>query len=334
MGKLLGLTVGHLTVGRVGSPINWFANWFASASDDAHAHADRLRRLSFALWVGDHNQYVGALQGMLIESVVAGFKFGYADWRYSDDLRASVQVEALRCTRVLAVRVAAEHLTALWPVAIAELQRVLLAPLEARPALLLAACQLVDTLLTVLPDAFSPFEWMFVPSWTAPSWAAPSWAPVDCGSATRRLEHQAATSAAAPSTAPTTAPSPAFSSTSPPHVYASPSTLVPPAEFAALLEPLAQLTSPSTPPCHGGGLLRPSADGRRRPSLGMRTLSHASELAPFASNLHRHLAASAILPRCAEVDLPLLDVLLGCEFVAPSEAELMLAPHLLSTLEG
>ena len=50
-------------------------------------------------------------------------------------MRASVQVEALRCTRVLAVRVAAEHLTALWPVAIAELQRVLLAPLEARPAL-------------------------------------------------------------------------------------------------------------------------------------------------------------------------------------------------------
>ena len=109
---------------------------------------------------------------------------------------------------------------------------------------------------------------------------------------------------------------------------------MPPAEFAALLEPLAQLASPSMPPCHGGGLLRPSADGRRRPSLGMRTLSHASELAPFASNLHRHLAASAILPRCAEVDLPLLDVLLGCEFVAPSEAELMLAPHLLSTLEG
>jgi hypothetical protein len=50
--------------------------------------------------------------------------------------------------------------------------------------------------------------------------------------------------------------------------------------------------------------------------------------------MRKLLAASAILPRCAEVDLPLLDVLLGCEFVAPSEAELMLAPHLLSTFEG
>ncbi len=309
--------------------------------------------------------------------MASGIACRYADWRL-EGVRATVQVEALLCTRVLAVRVAAEHLTALWPVAMAELQRVLLAPLEARPALLLAACQLVDTLLAVLPDTFSPFGWMFVPG-TAPHAAgavadpaagdagalsfepqpaapaapyqqrrqhspvllttalppaitsAVSSAPFDFGGETRRFERFEDDVA----TAPSSAPSPAPSSASPPRILAEASTRVPPAEFAALLEPLAQLASPTTaPPPRGGGLLRPSADGRRRPSLGMRALSHASELAPFASNLHRHLAASAILPRCAEVDLPLLEVLLGCEFVAPNEAEAMLAPHLLATLEG
>ena len=72
-------------------------------------------------------------------------------------------MQALLAMRVLAVRVATEHLISLWPIAMAELQRALLAPHATRPALLLAACQLIDTVLTVHPDDFSQFGWMFVP---------------------------------------------------------------------------------------------------------------------------------------------------------------------------
>ena len=52
--------------------------FFASKPADAEAQADLLRRVAFALWVGDHNQYVGALQGMLLDRLVAAFKFGNA----------------------------------------------------------------------------------------------------------------------------------------------------------------------------------------------------------------------------------------------------------------
>ncbi|EOD25495.1 hypothetical protein EMIHUDRAFT_457535 [Emiliania huxleyi CCMP1516] len=106
--------------------------------------ADLLRRLAFALWVGEHNQYVGALQGLVIDKLVAAFKYGAALEGWSAAVRWGVQVAALQCARVLVVRVAPENLTALWPIMIAELQRVLLEPREAPPALLLAACQLVD----------------------------------------------------------------------------------------------------------------------------------------------------------------------------------------------
>ena len=150
--------IGLLLSGKYGK----VAGWFASKASEAEAFADLLRRLSFALWVGEDNQYVGALQGMLIDRVVAGFKFGQGN-RGFDAVRWVVQVQALLAMRVLAVRVATEHLISLWPIAMAELQRVLLAPHATRPALLLAACQLIDTVLTVHPDDFSQFGWMFVP---------------------------------------------------------------------------------------------------------------------------------------------------------------------------
>lgn len=49
-----------------------------------------LRRLSFAVWAGEYNQYVGALQGLLIERVVAGFKYGLGVEK-ADDARWMVQ---------------------------------------------------------------------------------------------------------------------------------------------------------------------------------------------------------------------------------------------------
>ena len=104
-------------------------------------------------------------------------------------------------------------------------------------------------------------------------------------------------------------------------------------EFGALLEPLARLTpaprTPHRPRLRRPSLLRPSADGRRRPLLGLRTLRDASELAPFARALHAHLGASAVLPRAAELDTPLVELLLGCEFLPPAEVAPLLKPHLL-----
>jgi len=301
--------VATLLSGKLGKSIGWLA----SKASEAEAFADCLRRLSFALWVGEFNQYVGALQGMLIEKVVAAFKFGTGSER-ADGVRWVVQVQALLATRVLAMRVASEHLTALWPIVMAELQRILLLPCVARPALLLAACQLIDTVLTVLPDEFSPFGWMFVPH---------------------------------------------SSSTSTLHS-------LPESEFAALLDPLARLAQESRVGCPGSiaagqhgrgiptdsctpscgatrsceveiavpvpvarrsGLLKPSSDGRRRPLLGLRSLQHASCLAPFAAQLRMHLSTSALLPRATEIDVPTLELLIGCEFLSAREADAWLEDH-------
>jgi len=208
---------------------------------------------------------------MLLDRLVAAFKFGLNG---DAAVRHGVQVKALQCARVLAVRVAAEHLTALWPVVMAELQRVLLSACDEPPQLLLAACQLIDTLLTVLPDEFSSFGWMFVP------------------------------------------PPPLIAAASPPS-----------SDFAALLAPLAAQPislddARAAGLSHGfGGLLRPSADGRRRPLLGLHSLVDKGELAPFAAHLSAHLARSALQARGSELDSQLLDTLLGCHFLSGGEAD-------------
>lgn len=76
------------------------AGFFASRQQEAEAQADLLRRLAFALWVGERNQYVGALQGMLIDRLVAAFKFGSAAGDGAASVRWIVQV---RKTRVMHV---------------------------------------------------------------------------------------------------------------------------------------------------------------------------------------------------------------------------------------
>ena len=82
--------VSTLLSGKLGKTVGWFA----SKASEAEAHADLLRRLSFALWIGEYNQYVGALQGMLIEKVANGFKFAQGSERW-DGVRWVVQVQAL-----------------------------------------------------------------------------------------------------------------------------------------------------------------------------------------------------------------------------------------------
>ena len=197
-----------------------------------------------------------------------------------------MQAQALLCVRVLAVRVAPEHLTALWPIAMAELQRVLLAPATAPPPLLLAACQLIDTLLCVLPDDFSSFGWMFVPA-----------APVAGGGRRRRSVRHCR----------------------PPRAARKDGL----AGDAAADAGDAADDAAAAPPSRG--LLRPSADGRRRPLLGLRKIESAADLAPFASELHNHLARSALQRRGGEVDRPMVDRLIGCEFLAPHLAHEELA---------
>jgi len=213
----------------------------------------------------------------------------------------------LLCMRVLILRIAPEHLTAVWPVVMAELQRLLLYPHATRPTLLLSACQLIDILLTVLPEDFAPFGWMFIPQ--VPSTLATE-ANVDnneishddhcdCSQYSREIGGDACYVM------------------SPTHK----------SEFTALLQPLCTLGARAEVSHGFHGLLQPSVDGRRRPLLGMRTLHHVSELAPFASRLTSHLKTSVLLPRSAEVDMPFLELVLGCEFIPAKEAAATFAPH-------
>lgn len=188
------------------------------------------------------------------------------------------QMQALLCMRVLTLRIAPEHLGAVWPVVMAELQRLLLFPHATRPALLLSVCQLIDILLTVLPEDFAPFGWMFIPQ--VPSTLATN---VDHNEISHddhyeRSQHSREISGDA------------CYIMSPTHT----------SEFTALLQPLCALGARAEGPHEFHGLLQPSADGRRRPLLGMRAVHHVSELAPFASRLRSHLKTSVLLPRSAE----------------------------------
>ena len=334
------------------------AGWFANKSAEAEAQADLLRRLSFAVWAGEQNQYVGALQGLLIDRVVAGFKYGLSGEK-EDPARWVVQVQSFLCVRVLAVRVAPVHLTALWPIAMAELQRILLNAEQARPDLLLAACQLVDTLLAAHPDDFSAFQWMFVPN---PQEAPPQGPP--------------SALAASASVAPIPAPGPTSVGSSPlplgfPSFPPSPSahgacdcsasfhvSSRSHIGFSALLTPLCAPASRRSPMDHGAasgaaivdaasgaacgacgasvatmarrsnsrhtGLLRPSEDGRRRPLLGMQTLLRASDLAPFAEELSTHLAVSALHHGAADLDFQLVSEL---QYTVPIHFQLVYRTH-------
>lgn len=242
--------------------------------------------------------------------------------------------QALLCVRVLAVRVAPEHLTSLLPIAMSELQRIFLNVESTVPELLLAACQLIDTLLAAHPDDFSAFSWMFVPSpSSAHSTPPPAAEPYSSDPSAHRTV--AAPASAAPSAAPSSVQ---LSATWPPSPSATTCQCgghsqlagaggrhegngrarAPLRDFAALLSPLCafaseQLSEEFVSEADGTsstraltGLLQPSADGRRRPLLGMRMLLHARDLAPFAEELHRHLAHSSLQRRAAELDVEMV----------------------------
>ncbi|KAJ1636984.1 hypothetical protein T492DRAFT_955515 [Pavlovales sp. CCMP2436] len=94
---------------------------FASKEAEAASGALLLKRLAFLLYAGERDQYVGALQGVIFKKLVASLK-------YSSLHAHVVQAEVLLVVRVLAVRVTPRHLQALWPIALAELKRVLAQP--------------------------------------------------------------------------------------------------------------------------------------------------------------------------------------------------------------
>ena len=52
----------------------------------------------------------------------------------------------------------------------------------------------------------------------------------------------------------------------------------------------------------------------------MRMCMQAAELAPFASELHTHLTLSALSSRGAELDMRVLDIVLGCAFLHAGES--------------
>lgn len=280
-------------------------HWFMGAAERAGRQADLLRRLAFALWAGEHSQYVGALQGMLLDRLVAAFKYGRGGEGEggcgSAAGRARVQAEALLASRVLCCRVAPEQLVSFRPVLIAELQRVLLTPEETPPAVLLAACQLVDVLLAVHPSSEGFPGWIFVPRGDGRAAHGDFVAllhpllPADEGGTLEADQARGSGDASMED----------FKTTAIPRQ--------------------AEASRAAAPPA--GGLLRPSPHGRRRPLLGLQRLTHMRELVPFATQLRAHLARAALQTRGCEVDWEVVDQLLGCAFLSEAEALLELAPY-------
>eukprot|EP00736_Rhodelphis_marinus_P001061 Rmarinus@m.5389 len=110
-----------------------------------------LKRLSFVLWSGTQDKYVGSLPAIL-EKLVESIRFSSAE---------RVHCQVLLCLRVLVARISPGHLNLYWPMVLTELIRVFDAR-ERSPTLILSALKFLDLLLVLQPEAFHFHRWMLI----------------------------------------------------------------------------------------------------------------------------------------------------------------------------
>jgi hypothetical protein len=140
-------------------------NAFKRSPSAARERADGLRRLAFALWCGDFEQHRSALP-TVVEALVEALQAAEAaenGTTADHEQAAPILVAVFLCMRVVALRVAEEHLAPFWPLVTAEMLRVLAADSNFREhtKVLWAAQQLLSLLRLLKPVAFVTFEQMF-----------------------------------------------------------------------------------------------------------------------------------------------------------------------------
>ncbi|ORY00279.1 hypothetical protein K493DRAFT_392010 [Basidiobolus meristosporus CBS 931.73] len=131
---------------------------FSSKEQEMLNRVQMLRRLSFIIFSGTHDQYLSILptiQEKLVELVKSN----------AEEL---VHVEIYLCLRVLLVRIAPRHLANFWPVLLTELIRLFEmfrqkgVENSLQCDLMLAACKFLDLVFTLGTDEFQIHQWIFI----------------------------------------------------------------------------------------------------------------------------------------------------------------------------
>ncbi|KAK9768419.1 hypothetical protein K7432_000963 [Basidiobolus ranarum] len=131
---------------------------FSSKEQEMLNRVQMLRRLSFIIFSGTHDQYLAILptiQEKLVELV-------------KSNVEELVHVEIYLCLRVLLVRISHRHLTNFWPVLLTELIRLFEmfrqkgVENSLQCDLMLAACKFLDLVFTLGTDDFQIHQWIFI----------------------------------------------------------------------------------------------------------------------------------------------------------------------------
>ncbi|KIL71408.1 hypothetical protein M378DRAFT_188883 [Amanita muscaria Koide BX008] len=135
------------------------ANIFTNREYEMLLRSVNVRRLSFALFAGDKNQFLTQLPTILEKLV--------------EILRTVtspvVQSEVFLCIRVLLCRLSSHNMTGFWPVVLTELYRIFEQATVTIPPdgsedlqLILAACKCLDYLLVLQTEEFQMHQWIFI----------------------------------------------------------------------------------------------------------------------------------------------------------------------------
>ncbi|ETW86774.1 hypothetical protein HETIRDRAFT_30556 [Heterobasidion irregulare TC 32-1] len=133
-----------------------------------------LRRLSYALYCGEKNQFLTSLPTVQEKLV--------------DVLRnvpaPIVQAEVYLCVRVLLCRLSAHNLVSFWPVILTEMYRLLDQLMTILPTdgsedlpLVLSACKFLDLLLVLQTEDFQVYQWIFITDTVDAVYRPDDWLP-------------------------------------------------------------------------------------------------------------------------------------------------------------
>ena len=158
---------------------------FGVGATSARMEADRktqlnLRRIAMLLIASPDDTFaanVGMLEDKLIELLTATPVSAPS---------SSVWAEVFMVLRAIVLKTDAIHVAPLWPVINKELQRAILSvvPTDGEPdekynnAAILQACKVLDTLLTLEPDDFQLYEWLYITDTIDTVYRPPDWAPI------------------------------------------------------------------------------------------------------------------------------------------------------------
>lgn len=151
------------------------ANIFANREYEMLLRSLNLRRLSYALFAGERNQYLGQLPAIQEKLV---------DLLRNPTLAPVVLSEVYLCMRVLLCRLSPHNMNSFWPVILTEMFRVFEQCIGSPPAdgsedlmVILAACKFLDLVLVLQTEEFQTHQWMFVTDTVDAVYRPEAWIP-------------------------------------------------------------------------------------------------------------------------------------------------------------